>query len=954
MAAEFYHKNLFAEEYKEALQYITNRNSKEIIEEFQIGYAPSGWDKLLNNFKETKVKEEVMIGCRLICQSEKNNKLFDFYRQRIVFPIHNYFGEIIGFVGRYLEIDGQKDEKQPKYINSPDSLIYNKSDSLFGYYQAKEHILKYDCCNIVEGPTDVLKLHENNIKNTVAHLGTSLTEQQIQSIKKLTKNINLIYDGDKAGQKATIRSGEKCLAADCNIIVIPLPDKEDPSSFFKSKEHFSDYFKEVKINFIHYIADNLLTQSDTDPVLKANSINEICKTIALIPDKVKQDSFLDFIVKTFKKSHNISKKTFSGPMAKYSIDPEIEKKKEMDSDSLPKELTKEEKWDYIKYTFYEYKNQYFFKDKSYPISNFVMIPLFHIRSINETRKLFEIVNIYNVHEIIEVDMQAMNSLIAYRKAVESKGNFLWEGNDLDFMKLKRKLYDKTRYCWKIDRLGWQKEGFYAFANGIIHNATFTPIDENGIVKYKEEHYYIPAYSSIYMSDNSIFKDERKFIYSNKKTISLREWAQRFIDVYEKQSILSICFYLTALFSDFLFYKLSNLPILNFFGPKGCGKNEQAMSLLTLFGEPQNELQIHNATKPGISAFLEQLINAICWIDEYKNAMAIENIEMIKAIYNRNGRTRGSIKEGVSKEVTPIDSMVILTGQEMPTADIALFSRTIHLPYNKTEHTEEEKKKFNQLKQLQEGGLTNITFEVLKYREIIEKNYSDTFHQVEVDLIKKTTQAEKIIDDRIMRNVITVITTFKCLENYIDFPFTYETVLDIAFDNINHHNEQMTNSNELSQFWKKFEMLVEREIIKNEFNFRIEILAEVNLNIGTKAYIKNFNPSQHLLFVKWAGIYQLYAEHCKKAGENPLPENTLLYYMENSKPFIGKKKSVRFENSVNQAMVFNYETLQILGLNLIRFTSNEARFVENDDIKTVKEDQVSETKRAVPMNEDLPF
>lgn len=912
--------------------------SWEMMREFEVGLSADAWDGFLTYAKSKGIKEEILLKSGLIKESDKG-KQYDFFRNRLMFPIRDAVGRLVAFGGRVLP---GSDKKDAKYLNSAESDIYNKSSILYGLHLAKKTIQEQGQFILTEGYTDVINMHRIGHTNTIATCGTALTEQHCILLKRYSSNALILRDADTAGAKAAKRDGEILLQAGFNVwIATGIPKGEDPDSYFTEENN-----KIENVDYVTYRIKQELEDTATDPLKRAHALQEVGKLLNMVKNETLKNTYVNFIAKEYKKQ-NITKKDINDVLKETAIDDSTDRAIEMDTEGLPSYVDKKQ---FVKYGFYESeegieKNQYYFRSHG-RISNFIMQPLYHIESTNDTRKLFEILNKYGARKVIEMDMQAMVSTMSFKKAIESRGNFLFEGTETHFTHLKRKWYDLTKYCKKIDRLGWQGAGFWAWSNGITKiDGSFTPIDSNGIVAFEDVHYFMPAYSSIYMDDKSIFRDERKFMYVDRNDITLNEWASKFIDVYGEQGQLSICLYLTTLFSDHIFEKLTNLPMLNIYGQKGTGKNEQAMSLLCLFGYPQNELQINNATKPGISAHLEMFVNALTWIDEYKNAMPLEYIEALKAIYNRNGRTRGSIKEGVKKENTQIDSMAIITGQEMLTADVALFSRVVFLHYHNTEHTQKEKDNLEELRVIQQKGLSHITANILQHRKHVEDRYRHSFNDVQADIMKKMDK--DVIDDRIMRNLITVLATFHCLQSKITLPFTYEQLIDTAIDNMIYHNQLLKNTNELSQFWNMLETLVEKELIKEKVNFRVEPLAEIEINVGANKATKKIIPIQNVLLLKWTGIYQLYAEYSKRSGINILPESTLLHYIETSKPFIGRKKSVRFNKDTNQALCLLYKPL---GINLIRF-SGEGTNEFTDGIKPDHLGFINEQKKSGEITED---
>ncbi len=353
--------------------------------------------------------------------------------------------------------------------------------------------------------------------------------------------------------------------------------------------------------------------------------------------------------------------------------------KEKPNPIVPKDIDPNE---FEKWGFYEENNSYHFriKDSIVKLSNFIMKPIFHIDSIIDPKRIYELVNEHGYRVVVNLDMNEMTSLQGFQRNVESKGNFMFWGQMGQFQKLKLKLYEETRTCTEIKNLGWQKEGFWAWANGMLNNeGDFIAIDEYGIVRLNDQDYFIPAFSKIYLKDKSIFLDERKFQYK-KSEITLKTWQDLYLKVHGDNAMVGFAWYIASLFRDHILYLNDNFPLLNLFGQKGSGKNTLAYSLLSLFGKKQTEFNIHNGTKPGLAKHLEIFSNSVAFVDEYKNSLDFDKIETLKSIYNAIGRSRLNMDKGGKKEITEVNQAVIVAGQEMPTIDVALSSRMIFLQF----------------------------------------------------------------------------------------------------------------------------------------------------------------------------------------------------------------------------------------------------------------------------------
>ncbi|MBK6264881.1 DNA primase [Marivirga sp. S37H4] len=271
------------------LSYFKERGfSNNTIEEFDLGYSLNEWDGFLKAAKKAGHSEELLEKAGLIIKKE--DKTYDRFRNRVIFPIHSVAGKPIAFGARILI----NDKKQPKYINSPETEVYHKSDVLYGIAQAKQHIRTLENCYLVEGYTDVISLHQSGVKNVVASSGTSLTTNQIRLISRYSENITVLFDGDAAGIKASLRGIDLILEGGLNVKVVLFPDGEDPDSYSRKMgdEEFSSYLKNNATDFIRFKSDLLLEETKKDPIKKAETIQDIVRSIAKIPNPVKRAIYI--------------------------------------------------------------------------------------------------------------------------------------------------------------------------------------------------------------------------------------------------------------------------------------------------------------------------------------------------------------------------------------------------------------------------------------------------------------------------------------------------------------------------------------------------------------------------------------------------------------------------------------------------------------------------------------
>ena len=274
---------------------------KDIIERFQLGYSINVSDDFTKAAIAKGYKLEYLQNVGLVKTKDERN--FDFFRGRVMFPIHSISGRVLGFGGRTLFTD----KKIAKYFNSPESIIYNKSEILYGLFFAKGDIVKYDECLLCEGYTDVISMHQSGIQNVVSSSGTSLTKEQVKLVKRYTQNLTILYDGDAAGIKASFRGIDLILEEGMNVKVVLFPDGEDPDSFAKktSTTELENFIKSHKQDFITFKASILLKEGETDPLKKSELIKEIVHSVSLIPDQITRSIYVQEIAKQFDISETI-------------------------------------------------------------------------------------------------------------------------------------------------------------------------------------------------------------------------------------------------------------------------------------------------------------------------------------------------------------------------------------------------------------------------------------------------------------------------------------------------------------------------------------------------------------------------------------------------------------------------------------------------------------------------
>jgi DNA primase catalytic core len=904
---------------EKAKVYMLNRGFQEsTIKDFGIGFAPDDWHTIHHGLMQGfAIKEDAILAAGLISEN-KEGKRYDFFRNRIIFPIHNKYGRVISFNGRLLEAT----KEESKYINIRETELYSKSKTLYGIHLAFKAIRSLSHAYLVEGNTDVMRMHDIEVDNTVGTCGTAFTEDQAIELRRHCERLTIVFDADfnKSGENATIKAGKLALNKGFNVSVIRLPEpgdkseKNDPDSHFTTREIFDTYKNKNEKPFIIWYSELFIKKHGASPEGRTKFTEEMGSIIASLPNPMSQE----FYIQEIAKNHKIKERHLKSVVDKL-LNVVNTTEKEQKFSYIPESVTL---IDYEKYGFYEDNNCYYFRGKGgapYKGSNFIIKPLFHVKSVQNAKRLFEIINEFGYSQIIELLQKDLVSLSTFRVRVESLGNYVWMAPESDLYRLKSFLYERTQTCIEITQLGWQsRPGFYAWANGIF-DGKFFPVNEMGIVIHKDTNFYIPAYSNIYKHEHNLYVAERKFIHIE-GSVTVEDYLKQLVFVFGNNALIGFSFFIATLFRDFIVSKFHFFPILNLFGPKGTGKTLMAKSLLKLFGNIPGGPNINSTSKAALADHISQFSNALCHIDEYKNNLDFEKVEFLKGIWDGVGRTRMNMDKDKKKETTAVDIGLILTGQEMPTADIALFSRLIYLTFNQVEHSEEEKEELKKLEEFESKGLTHITEFILMHRNYFMNNFDEAFMKISEDLTKLLNG--KIIEDRIFNNWCIAGAAYSTLKDKINSPFDYSVVLSVYHSLLVKQNAETKRGNEISLFWDIVEYLLKDGLIEEGVDFKFHYTSELKSDLVDT----NWSQPKNLIYVNHSRIIPLYRKHGYQMKENILPQKTLEHYLKNDKRYLGTKAGVRFKSTViadniessggtvksyvTTAMVFDYNLLEI--------------------------------------------
>jgi len=877
-AAEYFQKCLSESEI--ASEYVTSRNFKiEESDPFMLGYAPKG-NTLLQWAKDNGINVALLKEAGLVGRSEERSQDYDFFRDRIMFPICSPTGKVIGFTGRILvEKPGVA-----KYLNTPDTDIFHKGKELFALNIARTAIRREGRAYLVEGNFDTKRLHGITVTNTIAPCGTALTIEQVRLLKTYTKNVTLIYDGDKGGRLAIDRNGELLVKEQCNVMVMEIPDKEDPDSLFTSLKTFEEFKATAQTDYIFYKVLHGIEKC-ANPAFKSGFIKECAALICCYDDSSLHEVYIEHVSRMIRPA-----KAWSDQIKNLVAEKApVEKRRYIPEGISADELNER--------GFYWENNCYYFNDQKgipHQRSNFVLLPLFHIESTINAKRLYEVKNIFGLSRVIEIPQRDLVSLSAFQVHVESLGNFWFDGSQSDLNRLKRYLYEKTESCKEITQLGWQKEGFWAWGNG-IYNTDFVPVDSYGIVRHLKKSYYIPAFSAIFEKEENLYQFERKFIH-HEGNVTLREYCLLFEKVFGDNAKVAMCFYFASLFRDIITKRFGIFPILNMFGPKGAGKTACGESLVQFFGRLSKAPNVHNTSKAALGDHVATSCNAIAHIDEYRNDIEMEKREFLKGLWDGVGRTRMNMDKDKKKETTSVDQGIILTGQQMATADIALFSRFIFLSFTQTEYTDNERTNFVQLKEIEKRGLTHLTHQMLRFRGIFQDKFLENVKVVNDKM--RLNMKNETVEDRIFNNWMIPLAAYRTLSEQTELPWKVDELINMSVQLMIRQNKETKKNDDLGNFWKVVQYMISSNILFEEGDYKVVFAESV-----TRRYFENglwgkqeikLPKVKQLFYLTISRVFSLYKTQCLREGDKPLPESTVEYYLKNSPAFICETKKESFK------------------------------------------------------------
>jgi len=855
---------------------------KETILDWEIGFAPGNkfiFNEMVEFSRKADAKEIGII-----------NDYNDKYYNRLIYPIHDKRGFIVGFAGR--DTSGGK---TAKWINPSASVLYKKDKILFGLHKALKTIREKDEVWLVEGYNDVIAWHKSGILNTVSSSGTAITPAQIKELRRLCSSIVLCLDDDKAGKKAMLKYIPELLREGFSVWVVNL-NGCDPDNFLRLYKDTiqkqpvtlleSDY--NFRTEGFNYLLEEKLHPLEklgaTKAEIERNKITkELCKLIVGIPDEPARETYTNWLYK----ESNLSR-TSINKWIKEETQILVDQESENDDYKqyeMPSEILKSFEYyqeDILQYGMFQENNKIWMLESSLkkyyfiPVSNFSIEVIQHMKDEKNPSKLIRIQNVNNQKAVFDVPSNSINTLQSFDNMVTDHGNFDFTGSSKHHRILRTCLMDKMGTGRKIETLGWQTEGFWCWNNKVIvPGKEDISIDENGVFEFKNIRYYVPSANQIYKDIEEKFPSQKRF-REMKPSFSFRDLCAQMQTVHRGHAITSILYSITCIFRDVVINHFNNFPILFYFGTAGTGKDELSKACRSMLGEPQFALNLESGTSTSKAEVREfaQFANGLIQLSEYKRG---PHDGMLKGVWDNTGYKRSEKDSAIANETIPIKSGVILTGNEFPEKK-AVITRFIWEEIQKDQFSEEEIKEFQKLEKMINEGYSYFTSQILHLREL----YIENFHRNYKEYKKKLTNEVEGIHSRVAHNLSILGATYEVLRNKINFSFTYHEMYSHIIQMVNIQQRKLESASIVNKFWDCFIAST-----KGIYNDRLQINREYKLE-GTVLFF-NFTNVYNRIAVQWRKLHNESAPN-KNQMQDTLKRQLGLTALKNNKSIGGVKTS----------------------------------------------------------------
>lgn len=913
----------------------TREFSMDTLELFDIGFAQEGSHLTPIIKNEGLLHDAIEIG--IIKEGTQEGNYYDFYRDRITFPIYDHRKKCIAFTAR-VNPANEEGSKQ-KYLNSSESKIFNKSKVLYGYNLAKESIPIFGYALLVEGSTDVMRMHQVDFGNAIATLGVALSETHIKELKKVTDKVVLFRDNDKAGFESIDRDLDLLLKNDMLVevfvhdyFVLDKDDKRaklDPDSIgkthgkdslayisnnfedaiiFKIKRKYNDLMKDVlaeqkkeaetykEINGKEPKAKKVVMPAAN----KKNFADYIGNLLFKIADKMLQSQYAKDIANRF---DDIVLKEINDTIAKIeeSKKPKVVFGRNSMADyMLPKEVEdkgfKLENFfeDIVKYGVFQANNKiWIIQGDAAPfhfkyVSNFDFQIIQHMSDEEYPKRLFRMKNIFNKEVISHDDHNKFNSQLGFRDIVTKHGNFQYKATSSQHEEILSYMMDKMGDGEMVEQLGWiASAGFWIWNNEVvIPGEKIVQMDENGVFVHNKKSYYFPSANKVFKKAKGKYVPQKKFI-TQKASIDFYSLMSKIVTVHKERGMTAILYGISALFQDIISYHTKMFPIYFLYGEGGSGKDNIAEIIQSFVGEPQSVINLaaKSSTLTAQIRKTSQFNNGIVHFSEYKRNADLD--ELIKQLFDRRGREIGKKESKYATDEIEMSAAVVVTGNEY-SEDKPTMSRALFEEISISKHTEQENTAYDELKEIVVHGFSEYSNQFImdrvRYEKMFLKEYNlNKRHLSSLPEFKDTMS-------RMIQTIAVLYTTYTIYDGIIKFPFGKLELETHLAKMINNMKNKMAGASPISRFWECFMACMRG-------NDKDSIMVH-----------HDYKMDGSIIYMKWTQCYNVVLRKWLMTYKETIPGKTdLLEMLKSDTAYYGYKDNCRISRSakINATSVFMF-------------------------------------------------
>lgn len=873
------------------------RWNKEVCDLLELGFAPGDRFALTNWARGRGMKLDILRKMGLVVQKEtEEGKIYyqDIFFNRLLTPYTDKWDNVIAYIGRRLDWkDGEKDKYKNNASKKGENLLYDKSSHPWGLKFLSD-VRKTGKAFLVEGASDAMSILGLGITNVLASAGGEWTEGQLSHFKSPqkptlcfipdidppTENVDGAMMGN--GEKAVIRSAIRAIKMGFTVTIKAIPPTEDGSKI-DAGAYFTDmrqWNKVKEVDFVVWYAGKYFSKSVSDRE-NAKAVKTVCRMLLEFHD----DEFRSFSFRQLK-SRFRGKDVWDEAIkfAKQDLNA-CNQEKSMDELGLNLRSKKMVAKGHCLYSITDKA------DIKKQLTNFIPRPLYHIRDGNLCYRIVEVNNGKEKPCTIAFEQEELSKADKCVSRLGINGDYSLFTDANEYKLFRALIYEGLKKAVMVNTIGWYKcgnDGFQVWGNGIFADNKWQEANEFGIVEYCGEYYYIPSCSIVNENtDDAMVLNMKRYNHINNETVNLEDYTDRVEEVFGNNGIVTLTFGIASIFRDIIFDRTGFFPLEFIFGPNASGKTAVAKTAMCLFLNSTQMANLGSSSLAGITRMMTMLSNVPILLNEYFDTIGAQKIDVIKGLFEGTGRLISSDNNNTFVQFNANCTM-ILTGQDLPDYDPAMFSRSLFIEQYKNVFNSEAKVKLDELQEYQEKGLTSITMSLLSHRQKFKESWKEAWSVTS----ERFNNDERLtaIPRRVIECWSILYGTIECLKLCgIKIPIRRDKMYNICTDHIIRQVEVMKNCDELAKFWSRIDYAHSLGKLIEGVVYRIQTIDEpilVSKNRVHNQLTNNEYPGRiMMLFLKPA--YEI-TENLVKKDEKVISESSFKHYLENSPEFLGTK------------------------------------------------------------------